>query len=67
MADYPIHCGKCNCEYFPRYIYASSKALTSKETNDCTVDSSCPQCGFGKDNVKNVSEELVGKKRLLLS
>jgi len=67
MADYPIRCGKCSCEYFPRYVYAEKKALISKNENECTVDTSCPQCGAGKNNVKNVSEELTGKKRLLLS
>ena len=68
MANYPIRCGKCSCEYFPRYIYAAKKALTSKTNIDeCTVDTSCPQCGAGKNNVRNVSEEFAGKKRLLLS
>ena len=64
-----IACGKCNCKYYPRLKYYSSEAVMKglRATDECIVDSSCPQCGFGNRTDKQLTEVPKQQKKLLLS
>lgn len=65
-----IECGQCHCKYFPRIKYFSTEMLhahSSKLEEECILDNSCPQCGFGKilKNDLNI-EQIKNHKTLLL-
>ena len=64
-----ITCGKCNCKYYPRLKYYSSEAIMkgARAADECIVDASCPQCGFGSKTDKQLTEVPKMQKRLLLS